>query len=231
MIYIVIALYNASTYTKVWIVKKPRTWSLLWNNAFSNFAIKPCRNWWQTFTRAFIHRKQQYLSKWSPMKRTDLLLDISYFAKWMQRLRICDRWIIPKKNYELICQICKMTLPNLDAFNKHTKQQHIRAKYIQNEFECEVCHKKYNRKSSLNKHLLNHGHGIPHLNSKISVKCEFCDALFPNDGCLVRHKSSAHKVGKCICCGDVFENTAKRMEHEESVHVETGQYGILIWGA
>lgn len=136
------------------------------------------------------------------------------------------------------CKICSKTFSTLSIMRKHFREVHqgLRAEYRhqcdlcpvktqckskmavhmkvhkenpENQFSCDKCGAKYNRKS----------HIQFHLQTKLK-KCSFCDAKFRCKKLLLEHQNSEHRdeaIWQCETCSRIFQSKIYLDNHQKYV--------------
>ncbi|GFR28838.1 hypothetical protein TNCT_24691 [Trichonephila clavata] len=109
-----------------------------------------------------------------------------------------------KQESILKCMYSSETLSSPDTRRLH-ENNHIRS----NRFICEVCHRKFETKSSLLRHLLLHGAEKP-INSSVGSGSHKNDTETPI------HQHDGKKQFSCHICGKLFGNKRSLKEHQET---------------
>ena len=130
---------------------------------------------------------------------------------------ITNEATIPTKNDEasslLNCKSCNHTSTDIEALNKHTRDEHIITKY-----PCIECDYQALSMDSLRKHQ-KEIHGQNGARSKTKVGCGKCAFTTVSENNLEVHKSKEHEVVfKCKLCEDEFSTESELLLHEELDH-------------
>lgn len=108
---------------------------------------------------------------------------------------------------------CTGGLASWDDLKEHLKTAHYKGK----KYICEVCGKKFDLRTLLNKHVLDH-----HKNMDKVYACSYCDSTFPKRFKVVNHEK-LHNPGndrllKCEYCDKQFLNGNGRKFHKIKEH-------------
>lgn len=99
----------------------------------------------------------------------------------------------PKRPSKPFCEYCNLIFKDFDEYEEHMRNiKHPRRK----NFECTLCHKRFNAQYHLNNHLRTHTKEKP-------FECELCAAKFTSETNLKRHNiiHTSQKPFVCHICG------------------------------
>ncbi|XP_071453462.1 zinc finger protein 135-like isoform X2 [Hetaerina americana] len=110
-----------------------------------------------------------------------------------------------------ICNFCKEEFTQMSHLKGHIEVVHLSLQ----KFPCDICHKTFGFKSSLDRHMDTHKTFNP-------VVCRYCSSTFSRNSSLVRHIQSLHEDGRkhvCAACSKSFSQKSQLKQHM-SVHSE-----------
>lgn len=117
------------------------------------------------------------------------------------------------------CTVCTLTFPNRSSLKVHHKTIH------QQQFECYVCHKSFNRKSNL----------ITHSRSHTNIKqfrCKYCSLSFIRATELLKHAifHTGDTRNQCRQCKLVL-SSQERLEKHKKTHAVSANFQCHMCGA
>ncbi|CAH0393851.1 unnamed protein product [Bemisia tabaci] len=104
------------------------------------------------------------------------------------------------------CPVCGKEYKDIRTLNSHLKV------HGEPEFECQICDKKFHRKSILRRHLLS-------VHSSFKFQCSLCPSSFSTDNAYQLHMKSMHSQQspfKCKYCEKVLNRKVNLEQHEQS---------------
>ncbi|GFQ68065.1 hypothetical protein TNCT_394141 [Trichonephila clavata] len=144
-----------------------------------------------TCQRTFQFRRH-YLKHMQVHKETPFDKNSEYVAAFNSNIQCLDHLRTHEQESTLKCMYCSESLSSPDTRRVH-ENNHTRG----NPFICEVCHKKYETKGSLQRHLLLHG-------SERLINSGECSGGFPHKDKTEKpfHHHKGEKQFKCIYVGN-----------------------------
>ena len=152
-----------------------------------------------------------------------------------------------------VCPLCKAFFATSSYLKAHMKRKCIRAKNINNTFECEYCPLSFKQRFQLNRHMMQHTgerpfkcdtclktfltkshlkrHAVVHLpQDQLKHKCNQCDKVFAWASTLVSHlkSHSGEKRFKCGICGRKFLHLNSLRSHTVNRHTVNGKFTCVV---
>lgn len=151
----------------------------------------------------------------------DLLRELDLQPKRSNRARARTKIRATKTNRKsyTTCTVCTQSFPNRSLWNLHQKTVH------QQQFECYVCHKSFNRKSNLITHSRSHTNSKP-------FRCKYCSLSFLRTTELLKHAifHTGDTRNQCRQCKLVL-SSQERLEKHKKTHAVSANFQCHMCGA